>query len=369
MKKKYFIRVIITMALILTMTACKKAEDKKVTIKEPDKTITVIEDSKQEEKASEPAISVDKIERYDKVSITDWLDEATVIASKENESLSKFSLAELSEYYPRSLYFLDITSKDYKLIKEQEEVNLDGAVLSDDKKYLLYNEYTLGDPAFYILNLDTKEGFGIKGDPIAGAMSAEWTDNETVMGLAYAGGAYLADRSGNISLVEDLKEDALYLVTKINNRIYYNTVNDGALMRMDLDTKEKADLDLSQVYDMIPSPDRKQMLILQADGTKNTMLVYDLESEEKINIAEGIELNGVSWSPDQRRIAYKLKEDKNRTLTSNLYIYDVLTGESTQIAVGIDSPNTRWSPSGNKLAYTEWDGTQFNSSIINLKFK
>jgi TolB protein len=364
MKNTNFIRIIITIALIFTMTACEK-EENKVTIKEPGKTITIIEDS--EEEVSEPKLSVEKIDRYEKVNITDWLDEDTVIVSKENESLDKISLAELSEYYPRSLFLFDLITKDYELIKEQKEVFLDGATLSVDKKYLQYYEYSLGDPVFYVMNMDTLESFGIMGDPIGGAMGAKWADNETVIGAAYSGGAYLADRTGKITLMEDLKDEAIYLVEKINDNIYYNTTFDGTLMKLNLNTKEKVSLNLEQVYDILPSPDGKQMLILQANGSKKTMLAYDLESGEKVIIADGSELSGVSWSPDQRRIAYNLKEDENSTTVSSLYVYDMLTGESTQIAVDIESLSTIWSPSGEKLAYTEWDGTNYNSSIIYLQ--
>ena len=362
--KKTNIKSIIMMTLIFTMTACDK-EDKKITIQEPGKTITILDEAIQED--VEPEVSVEKIDRYEKVNISDWLDEDTVIISKENESLDKMSLSELSEYYPRSLYLFDITTKEYKLLKEQKEVFLNGAVLSRDKKYLLYTEYSLGDPAFYVMNMDTLDGFWIMGDPIAGAISAKWADNETVIGAAYSGGAYLADRAGNLTLIDELKEEALYLIEKINDNIYYNTQYDGTLMKLNLITKEKVSLNLDQVYNMIPSPDGKQMIILHSDGAKNSKSVYELQSGEKANIAEGVLLNGVSWSPNQRRIAYNLKKDENKTTVSSLYVYDMLTGKSTQIAVDVQNISTSWSPSGEKLAYTEWDGAYSNSSIIYLK--
>lgn len=365
MKKTYFIKILLTITLIFSMTACDK-EEKKVTIKEPGETIPVIDDTDKKEETG-PAIAVDKIDRYEKVSITDWLDENTVIASKENETLDKMSLAELSQYYPRSLYLLDISTKEYKLIKEQKEVFLDGATLSGDRKYLLYSEYSLGDPAFYVMNLDTQEGFGMMGDPIGGAMSAKWADNDTVIGAAYSGGAYLADRTGKITLIDELKEESLYLVEKMGDIIYYNTAYDGTLMKLDLKTGEKVSLNLEQVYDILPSPDGKQLLILQSKGAKSTLLVYDPISGEQVNIAEGAQLNGISWSPDQRRIAYQIKVDENNTTSGSLYIYDMLTGEPTQIAVDMEGLSTVWSISGEKLAYTEWDGTQYNSNIIYFK--
>ncbi|MBP1755180.1 MAG: hypothetical protein H6Q59_1578 [Firmicutes bacterium] len=364
MKRKNIIPALLAITLMFTMTACVKQE-KKTTIKEPGKTITVIDDSKEEE--NKPAISVDWIERFDKVDITDWLDEDTVMVSKDNETLDKMSLSELSGQYPKSLYRLNLVTKEYELVKEQKDVFLGGASLSKDKKYLLYSEYSLGDPAYFIMNLDTNESFGIMGEPIGGAQSAAWTDNDTVIGAAYSGGAYLADRSGKITSLDDLKDEALYLVAKVKDQIYYNTQYDGSIMKLDLTTKEKTSLDFGQVTGLLPSYDGNQMLIIQTDSTRSTLLVYDIESGKKIEIAKGSELYGVSWSPDQRRISYCLKEDQNDATANSLYVYDILTGVATRVAVNTSSYRTSWSPSGEKLAFTQYDGTQYNSNIIYFK--
>ncbi len=355
---------ILTITMLLAMTACQKAEEKKK-IKEEDKTITIIEDTKQEE--SKQDITVERIDQYQQVSITDWLDEDTVVVSKENELLDKMSLAELSEYYPRSLYRFNLITKEYELVREQEKVYLEGAVLSKDKNYLLYYEYSLGDPVFHIMNMDTMKDFGIVGEPIGGAISAQWADNVTVVGAAYSGGAYLADSTGKITLVDGLKEEALYLIVKINDNIYYNTQYDSSLMRFNIATKEKVSLNLEQVYNIQPSPDGKQLLVLQTNENKSTMLAYDLESDVTIPIAEGIEFSGVSWSPDQRLIAYNQKEDVNNSTAGNLYVYNMLTGETTRIVDDVENAGTSWSPSGDKLAYSDYDGTQYNSSVIYLK--
>lgn len=353
--------------LIFTMTACGQGGNK-VTVQEPGKTITVIEDEKQEVKQEEnkEEISVQKVERLEKVMITDWFNEDTIIVSKENESLGKMSLAELSDQYPESLYLQDINSKEYELVKEQKDVSLGSATFSKDKKYLLYGEYVLGDPAFFVMNMDNKESFALMGDAIGGARSAHWIDNDTVIGSAYSGGAYLADRTGNISLIDGLKEESIYLVEKIDRDIYYNTQSDFTLMKLNLDTKEKTSLNLEQVNELLPSPDQKQMLILQTNNSKASMLVYDLERGEQIVIAEGAEVYGASWSPDQRMVAYSMKEDENNSTIRNMYVYDMLTGKSTKIAVNTQTVSVNWSPSGEKLSYTEWDGEQYISNIIYL---
>jgi TolB protein len=265
------------------------------------------------------------------------------------------------------LYLLDIDSKEYQLLKEQKDVLLGGAVFSKDKKYLLYQEYVLGDPAFFVMNIDNKESFGIMGEPIGGARSANWANNDTVIGSAFSGGVYLADRTGNISLIDDLNSESLFLVEKIDHVIYYNTQSDFSLVKFDLDTKEKTSLNLEQVYGILPSPDNKQMLILHSNGNKASMLVYDLERGVKAVITEGAEVYGVSWSPDQRMVAYCMKEDESNSPVRSLFVFDMLTGKSTKIAVNTDIISTSWSPTGNKLSYLEWDGEQYVSSIIYLK--
>lgn len=74
------------------------------------------------------------------------------------------------------------------------------------------------------------------------------------------------------------------------------------------------------------------MLMLQSNGTnKMTLLIYDIDTGEKATVAVGAELKGFSWSPDQRRIAYGLKEPG--ATVSSLYVYDILTGKADQIAV------------------------------------
>lgn len=364
MKNSKFISSILVAALVITFTGCGKSEDNsKVTIKEPGKSITVIDNGTKEET---PAVTVDKIDRYENINITDWLDKETVIVSKDNESLGKLSLAELSDSYPKSLYLYNLTTKEYKLLKEQKDTNLSGGVLSADKKHLLYTEYTLGDPVFFVMNMDTLKTFVLQNESIAGAMSAKWTDNE-VIGAAYIGGAYTATASGEISVVKGLEEESLFLVDRINDKIYYNTSSDETLKVYNTATKEKSSLELKSVSDIIPSPDKNQMLVVQYNGSKQSLLLSDTDGSNQKTITEGTELGGVSWSPDQRLIAYNLQADVNGSSAKGLYVYDVLTGTSTQIAVDTENAVTAFGPTGKELFISEYNGTQWNSSIIYLK--
>lgn len=364
MKIKYLMNACMIAALLFTMTGCAK-EKNKITVQEPETTKTIIEETKKEESESE--LIVDKTERLEHIMISDWFDDDTAIVSKDNESLEKMSLSELSGQYPKSLYLLNINSKEYQLVKEQKDVLLGGAVFSRDKKYLIYDEYVLGDPAYYIMNMENHESIGLMGDPIGGAKSAHWADNETVIGSAYSGGVYLADRTGNMSLIDELKEEGIFLAEKLGNNIYYNTQSDLTLMTLDLATKEKTSLNLGQVSGILPSPDNKEMIILQNNDSKSSMIIYSPEQDKKTTIAENAELYGVSWSPDQKMIAYGMKEDENNASERNLYVYDILTGKSIKTAVNTELISTNWSPSGKRLSYTEWDGNQYTSSIVYFK--
>ncbi|WP_138752140.1 TolB family protein [Paenibacillus sinopodophylli] len=367
MKKTKIAVICFVTALLIFITACSEEENvNRVIIKEPGETITVIDDAATE--AGEPIVSVEKMDVYENMEITDWLDEETVIVSKENTSLDKMKLEELSDSYPRSLYLYNLTTKQYKLLKEQDNVFLGGAALSPDKKHLLYHEFDLGDPVYYVLNLDTLHSFGIIGNHIGGALSAKWADEGTIIGAAYSGGAYTASTTGSIARLAELNEEALVIVEKMKDKVYYNTNSDESLHVLNLMNKEKARLNIDHVHGVAPSPDRNQMLVMQSTGSKSVVILCDADGGNQKTIAEGTELGGVSWSPDQRMIAYSKKADVNGVTVNGIYLYDMLTGKTTQLAVDVQHAITAWSPSGKTLVYTEWNGKQYNSNIVSLSY-
>lgn len=367
MKKIQIIKIICSLFLLLTAAGCvEDSEGDKLTIDEPGNTITIIDNGENE--TGEPGISIKKIDTYEKMKISDWMDTDTVIVSKENESLGKMILEELSDSYPRSLYLYNLKTKEYKLLKEEKQLNLGGAKLSPDKKNLLYNGNSLGDPSYYVLNLETLKSFGISGEPIGGATSASWADKDTVIGTGYWNGVYYASIDGKITSLKELEQKNVYIVEKIKDTVYYSTADDNTMMALDLSTREITRMNLLNVFGLYPSPDENQMLVLQHKGAKQFLLLCNRDGSNAKTIAEGVELGGVSWSPDQRMIAYTMKGDGSGAAVSSLHLYDMLTGKSTQIAVDILNASTCWSPSGDELVYTQWDGKQFSSSIVYLEY-
>ncbi len=368
MKKRLWIKTASILCVTLSLAACSAdKEENRTVIKEPGKTITIIENDNKN--VFESDISVEKIDKYEGMEISDWLDEETVIVSKENNTLEKMSLLELSEYYPRSLYLYNLNTKEYKLIKERKNDFIGGAKFSPDKKHLTYYLYSFfGDPAHFVMNMDSLKEFGLHGEVIGGAHTANWSDNETVMGASF-GGAYLANVSGKISIIDDLKGESVFNIEKMQDKIYYITINTDSLElhMLNLATKEKKNLNKENVEAVIPSPDRDQMLMIQSAGSQRALILSDTEGNTIKTIAEGTDISGASWSPDQRMIAYNLKSVVNGTTSSGLYIYDMLTGKSTQIAVNLSNAAISWSPSGKKIAFTELIEMNYSSSIIYLK--
>lgn len=354
-------------ALLLTVTACSGDNGgNREIILEPGKTITVI-DNESKEPAAGPAITIGGIKRYEKVQMFGWLDENTVIVSKENDSLAKLELAELADSYPLSLYRINLKTGKLVPLKEQENVFLGGASLSPDKKHLIYHEYTLGDPVYYVMNLETLTSFGLAGESIGGAMSARWADDGSIIGASYAGGAYTATTNGDIEVLDELNEGALIIVAKLGSSVYYNSNADAALKVLDLDTKETKDMGLGSVGSVIPSPDGKQLLVEQYEGTRVKLVLYDLDGENAKTIAEGEELGSISWSADQRLIAYSMQAEVSGVTVKGMYVHDLLSDVATRIAADVENAvSSSWSLSGNELSYSVWNGSSYDSSVVEI---
>ena len=346
--------ILLVLCLIITLTACK-----------PEDPINI--DDGNESKKS--AVKVEKIEKMDNMEISDWLNEETVVVSKENDSLDKMELLEVSDYYPRSLYLYNFNTKEYKLLREGKNMFLGGATFSEDKKYLLYSEYSLGDPAYYVMNMDTLDSFGISGDNIGGAISARWNGNQ-VIGGSYTDRIYEVNPTGEISIIEDIDEEGIYVAEKIKGNIYYNTLFDEKLIMYNQATKEKTDLNIESVYDLIPSTDGDRMLLLQNSDNLSNMVLCDIDGSNQKIIAAGEKIYAVSWSPDQRLIAYNLKTTIDNKDINNFYIYDMLNDEYIELEGNIQGAATTsaWSPLGDKMVYVETNGEKYDSSVVYLKF-
>lgn len=366
MKKTKILGILMVFAILSTFTGCNTQQgENRTVVKDSGKTITIID--KKDTESEQDFISVEKIDQYDKMEITDWLDEHTVLLAKENSELDKMSLVEKSEYYPRSLYLYDLATKEYKAIKAPKNMFLGGPRLSPDKKHLLYHEYSIGDRSFYLMTMDDSDLNNVTDEVIGLAMTAQWAVDNNVIGVSYAGGAYQVDRNLISTNITDLQYDQLFTIHKTRNKIYYITMSDTLDMYiLDMDTNSKKKLKIENANGIIPSSDGKQILITNSSESGSALFVADAEGNILRTVAEGAEITGASWSPNQMMIAYQLSNVINGVDSSGLYIYDVLAGDSARIAVNFSAAEMSWSPSGNKLAVTQYDDGYYNSSIIYL---
>lgn len=365
LNKLGFANNITLLLVILTLSACSIRQGENSTkIEEPSDSI--VDSQNESTKTDLYAISIEKIETYEGLEITDWMDEQTVVLAKENKELEKMSLLENAEFYPRSLYLYNLRTKEYKTIKAPKNMFLGGATLSPDKKHLLYYEYSIGDVAYYLMNLESGEQSSVTEENIGTAYTAEWTDEQVVIGASYAGGAYLADIDDNLTQIAELQDEQLFTIDKIQGKVYFIDT-DSQVYMLDLITKEKKHLPFEQADGIILSPDGKKILVTKTTGSTKRLLIADAVGNMQSTITEGTEVTGASWSPNQQMIAYQLVSVIDGKDRSGLYLYDLATGESREIALNVGYSNITWSPSGKKISVTEQDGKKYNSSIIYLK--
>lgn len=366
-------------ALLMTLAACSSNQADAPAVSPaptPQLTAAPVEASAQPTEgpkltpapAEAAGVTVGEVKQYEKIAISDWKDDQTLVVSKANDKLGPIASGELKGSYPQSLYFLHLDTGKYDLITEKANMMLGDAKLSADQLFLLYSEFSLGDPVYNVMDLGSKKTFTIKNDTITGAMGAEWADKDTVVGPAYSGGAYTATTSMKIASVEGLGSEGLIVVRQIKDKIYYTSNSQDSLQMLDLSTKAKADLNIPGISSVIPSPDEEQMLILQYKENTQALLLSGTDGKNPRTLVEGAELGAVSWSPDQRLIAYSVAIEDNGTTKNTLYVYDLSSDKSVQIGESNGTMTTSWSPSGKQLAYTERDDSGSSSTIIQLKY-
>lgn len=361
-------KALVWIGILAAVSACSAAQDDNgAAVNEPGQSNQSNTSLKEENKSDRTGVSVELIQRYEGVELTDWVDEHTLIAAKENDSLESLELEELAGSYPESLYLLDLDTEQFQLLKEQESANLGEARLSPDKKHLLYSEYTLGDPAYYVMDLETKESFAIATEGSHVAMSAHWGDDGTIVGASYRGGAYSSTVQGKAAEIEGLTEGPVVIARKWKDTLFYSTGDNPALVMLDTANGQAGSTQLEQVQDVLFMREGQELLVVQYlnDGNMMRMGLTDRNGENYKKLAEGTEISGVSISPDQTLIAYQLTESADPS-SKGIYLLDLDTGESVKVGDNVEYAITSWSPSGNRLAYSNWDGEKKNSTVVQV---
>lgn len=382
MKKLSITKIAAILVVLLTLAGCAaQPQDNRNVIQEPEKTIVVIPSVNPSEttaKPQEPFVTIEKIDEYEGVSISGWASEQEVMVIKENMEFGKMEAAELSQQYPRSIYLYNLDTKAYKPLVARKNLILHDPILSPDKKNLFYGGYSgfdIDDFCYYLTRMDATDQ-PINLNMLGTFYDFEWfgADTISVIGLAKgpAGargtlGVYTVDMAGKITLIAGTEKLDINTAQKMKDKLYYTAYPNLHLNTLDLTTGEKKELDAADVFAILVSPDENQILITQHTGGKKRLSLTDAEGNIVKTVAEGTEIEGISWSPDQRMIAYQLQEIVDGAIASGLYVYDVVTGQSMQLLAGVKWGLTSWSPSGKKLAVLDGSSGSANSMIIYLK--
>lgn len=365
MKKK--IAVIMTGVLcIASFTACgRRSDDNRKVIEKDNKQITVLQNKKQ---ASGSESAVQKINNLKDIRALDWIDENTLLIMKENINYPKIQL-DSTKAYPKNLYEYDINTGKTKLIAGSN-VDMSNGVLSPDRKYIFYKEGVESNLTGYILNRQTGQKFKVTNTDSISNSEGRWMDNNTVIFSEFPkGGIYTADINGNVKPIKGEPKGMVSNAAKIGDKIYYTTI-DGKMYEQNSNGTGNKFLKDNVVW-LIPSPDSKSLAIVKrVEKTKMALIISDLDGKEKKTLAEGTQIFGANWSPDQYQIAYSIADTSGKT---GLFIADVNSGKSTQLTVDADlaADQVMWSPSSKKLIATnvkiENNAPQFITYIIQTK--
>lgn len=364
MKRQYLaITLLLLLSLTLALGCARKSSPLPTSGEKPGGEITIID---EEVTSPSKPVSVVSIKSYPGMEITAWLDETTVILSKENSNLPALTLEEYKNRHPRSLFTLNLNTQEERLLLERAHWNLWGGQLSGDKKSLLFQEYTLGDPAYFLMGLGQLPLRFDQGVLLQKAMGATWTADNTVIGPSYEGGVFLQTPAGTLQSPPELSGLSLIHAVKLKDGLLFTESSSTSLKKLQDESREITTLPLDHLSLILPSPSGTHFAAVTGDGAKSVLVLADAQVTKHTVLAEGLNVSAVSWSKDQRWIAYALKKDVSGTASDGLYIYDLLSGTTTLVAVDGEIQFSVFSDSGDKLSYTKYSDTGADSTILTL---
>ncbi|PGM55439.1 hypothetical protein [Bacillus sp. AFS053548] len=322
MFKKYIIKVFFLVSTILLISGCQSQNDD-IVIEKKHKKITVLTGN---EEVVTNELALEKIDRFEGIRGTDWLDDHTILTEQKNTKLPKSVMTDNGDYtYHINLFSYDLNTNKSKVLASEEHDQV-GAVISPDKKHIFYKQTEDGNSGTgFIIN---SEGTGkvkvSEPDTIyAFATEGRWIDNHTIIYSTIFQQMYSADLNGQVKKI-DANSDKVNLIRKKYNE--------------------------QKVEWVIPSPNQKQFAIVRKiAATKRELFITDETGRKTVSLATGTQIFGAGWSPNSKTLAFSvISEDKGER---GLFVIDVKSRKITQLSTDLDEiagPIT-WSPSGKKI--------------------
>ncbi|WP_342480955.1 hypothetical protein NST07_01610 [Paenibacillus sp. FSL L8-0340] len=332
-------------AVLLCTAACNTGEtESRQVIEKSGQKITVLDNTSESVYTKLELEGIDKVEN---VRGMDFVSEDSLVVDKENRQLPAQTV-EGQKRYPHNLYLHNLsTGEDTPLLEGKK--NYGSALLSPDKKHLLYKELEDSTGFGYVMNLETGISVQLDDMPFR-SEEGKWTDNVQVLFPDMEGNILRADLKGSQEIV--VKPGAAYVheVVQSGNLVYYVTGEEEELNAYNTETKQSRLLKKSVMW-VIPSPDGSRLAIVKRTKPGEMVLVLcDTEGNEQSTLASAQQIFGTSWSPDGSKLAYALTAGNAAPGQDGLFITEVETGEQTPVLADIEvADQLRWSPSGKKL--------------------
>lgn len=204
-------RKLLVSALIVTTLAggtinvfAEKIKDGNV---KNNKTITIIDNTKN---VSADQLVASNIQTLDRVGGIDWLNENTIMYSKDNTDIKPIS-TDIGDFNIKTLYLKELNSQKEISIGDKSQ-NQEGAKFSPNKKHIFYKDDMQKDTAGYITDLDGNIKAKITGDSIHGydLSEAQWiNDEELIMPYHSIGGFGIIKLDGTVTKIEKVEEGTM----------------------------------------------------------------------------------------------------------------------------------------------------------------
>lgn len=342
---------------LAVLTACSAVGAQRKVVQEDGKQITLLGEKPN---ISYNATALERIRSIPGIRAVGWLDANTLVGLKQNKAEPKLAF-EGGSRHPIHLYRYDMNTNKEELLTGTKVDVWDGW-LSPDRQRIFYIGGAEGAPTGYIHSFNTGETqelglfFGDKN----------WMDDGTLLytsGEEGREGIYQVDVQGNRKLLLQTPGQYPVNAAKRGKNIYYIT-SDYKLYRQE-PGEGKAKLVSENAGRMYPSPDGEQLAITRGVGSGIMELVLmDSQEKETRLQEEGMQLEGIAWSPDGKRLAFSGSAPDGKK--AGIFMADARNGEVAQLVVGSQyvSRNICWSPSGDRLLTWHFTGEGESAGYI-----
>lgn len=344
----------LTAVMAVTIFGCSAKGNGRVIITQEGRKITLLNTAKsQDAETTEPSneFIIEKIDKIEGVRGEDWLEGDNILITRENPDLEPIRVADSMENIRNLFTYNTDTGKKVLLYKENDYLYM--PIVSPDKKYILVQTYKDGELKGQILDqngsviVTVSEENTQKGLHLSYS-NAKWVNNDLVIVPSSGDGVCLIHVNADIEVMDGIDRMQTDTAVMAEDKIYYIST-DRNLMSVDVNTRKKTVVK-EKIYDFELSPKKdKFALEKKLNNGKIALIITDLSGNELSQLTVGKSVFGMSWSPDQTKLAYIKLDDKESE--NGLYIMKLEDKESLYVSqdfIGIDN-GLKWNTAGNKI--------------------